>query len=85
MFMSVLIVYHLLHKRLKFLQKFHFETFCTSTVGANIAKCRNISKVSPRPKQSLLFTKLIGLYLLVYEIPQVRAVSKDLKNLPTRS
>ena len=57
---------------------------CCSTVGANIAKYRNTSKVLPLPKQNLLFTKLIRLYLRVHKIPQIRGVSVSLNNLPTR-
>ena len=54
MFMSVLIVYHLFDKRLEFLQQFRYEIVCrpTSTVGANIAKHCNISKVSSLPDQN---------------------------------
>ena len=37
-------------------------------------------KFSPLPKQNLLFTKLIGLFLHVHKIPQVRGVPKGLNN-----
>ena len=83
MFMSMLIVYYLFHKRSKFLRKFCCEIICTGIVGGKIAKYRNTSKVLPQPKQNLLFAKLIRLSLHVYNIPHVRGVPKGLKNFPT--
>ena len=86
MFTSVLLVFHLFQKRLKFLRKFRYEIARTNAVGSNIAKYHNIlvCKVSPLPKQNLLVTKLIRLYLRVHKISQVHGVSKGSKNLPTR-
>ena len=51
MFMSVLVVYHLFHKKSTFLQKFRFEIVYSGIVEANVAKHSNTSKVSPLPKQ----------------------------------
>ena len=41
MFVNVLIVYPLFHKRLDFLQNFCYEILRTGTVGSNIANYRN--------------------------------------------
>ena len=54
MFVSVLIVYQLLHKRLKFLQEFRHEILCISTAGANIAKYRNIYKSTSSTKTKFI-------------------------------
>ena len=56
----------------------------TSSVEGNIAKYRNISKVSPLPNQNLLFAKLIRLYLHVHKILQVRGVPKVYPHFITR-
>ena len=55
-----------------------------STVGASIVKCHNTSIVLPLPKQNLLFSKLIRLYLHVHKNFQLHNFLKDLRNLPTR-
>ena len=83
MFISVLIVHHLFHKKLKFLQNIRYEIVCTSTAKAKIAKDCNISKSSPLLKQKT-FTNLISLYLHVHKIFQFSYVLKGLKNLLTR-
>ena len=76
MFMSVLIIYHLFHERLTFLQKLHYEIVCANAVGENIAEYRNISKASTLPKQNLLSTKLVRFYLHVHKTLQDRGVRK---------
>ena len=84
MFVSVLTVYHLFDKRVFFYENFRYEIVCTNTVGTNNAKYRYTSKVSPLPKQNLLFIKLIRLYLHIYKIRQVGGVPKGLNNLSIR-
>ena len=54
MVMSVLILYHLFHEILQFLQKLRSEILCINTIGANIVKYQNLSILLQLPKKKFI-------------------------------